>query len=122
MKGALLGAMVKLVSTGELLDTGKGNPMKVFKAYQDKNNRIDTSDIAYNLPTDGEGAATEDETQYAVGDGYEDTELGEEEAPVDELPPTRAAAPARPAQAPSAAKVAQVQAMLRGRTGGSKIA
>jgi hypothetical protein len=41
LKNAVMGRMTKLVATGETLDTGKGFPMKVFKAAQDKTNTIE---------------------------------------------------------------------------------
>lgn len=118
MKGALLGAMIKLVSTGELLDTGKGNPMKVFKAYQDKNNRIDASEVSYNLPTTTEEEGDTGPTQYAQGAYTEvdENEVDHDDTPVDEPTPARATRPAAPAQAASPTRVSQVQQMLnRGR-------
>jgi hypothetical protein len=52
MKKANVGVMTKVVDTGKLLDTGKGNPMRVFEVFQDSSNTIDvaqveTSDLEY---------------------------------------------------------------------------
>ncbi len=97
LKGAQLGAMTKLVATGETLDTGKGNPMKVFKGFQDKKNTIDVTTV-----------------QLTTTDDTESYESEEAEVEADEpvLPPP--ARPARAAAAPSAANQAAVQALLSG--------
>lgn len=62
LKGATPGLMTKVVSTGETLDTGKGNPMKVFKAYQDKTNSVgDTVAASTESLSSGEDTGSEDE-------------------------------------------------------------
>lgn len=89
LKGASIGAMTKLVSTGEVIDTGKGNPMKVFKAFQDKAN---TLDVASEEPTW--------------------TDTSEEEEALEEPVVARPSRPAVAAQTPSSSARAEVQAML----------
>lgn len=44
MKKASIGVMTKVIDTGKLLDTGKGNPMRVFEVFQDSANRIEVSE------------------------------------------------------------------------------
>lgn len=46
MKKAAVGVMTKVVDTGKLLDTGKGNPMRVFEVFQDSSNTIDVAELA----------------------------------------------------------------------------
>lgn len=96
MKGAKIGTMTKLVNTGELLDTGKGLPMKVYKAFQDKHNFIDvdTAPVTTNW-SDNE-------------DSYSD----DEDTSTDEVTPSRPVAPAVAASTPSAERQARVQALL----------
>jgi len=96
LRNAVYGAMTKLVATDELLDTGKGNPMKVFKAYQDKTNTIDVSASA----------------QVSDSGSYEETseEEFEEELP---LPP----APKAPVTPRSPASIQQTRAFLKSRSG-----
>lgn len=91
MKKAAIGAMTKVVDTGQVLDTGKGNPMKVFKVYQDSENTIDVHVIEDNY----------------TGDEPE-SDLDQEEI-LDEIPPARALPPRKPAASPDAARV---QALL----------
>ncbi len=112
LKPARKGVMTKLVSTGKTLDVGKPRPMDLYEAFSDKTNVVDLSQVDYAPGAEiaEEGSEDVGETQYA--DSYEETPLDTEEAPVDELPPVRATRPATPAQAPSAARQAQVQALL----------
>lgn len=88
MKKANLGLMTKVIDTGTTLDTGKGNPMRVFEVFQDSENSIGTS----------EPAIVDDEPEF-------DEE--EEAAPI--AAPVRA--PSRPA-AVSTASMSNAQALL----------
>jgi len=72
MKGAVLGRMTKLIATGEELDTGKGFPMKLFKAFQDAEDTIDVS--AVTIPT-------------AINEEEESITDEEDEAELVEFPP-----------------------------------
>jgi len=58
LKNAVMGRMTRLVATGEELDTGKGFPMKVFKAAQDKANTIevDSVDLSPSHSDEDDGA------------------------------------------------------------------
>lgn len=98
MKKASIGAMTKVVDTGTVLDTGKGNPMKVFKVYQDNENTIDVSLV-------------EDYTQ-AVDEP--ETDLDNEDL-LDEAPPARVAAPKKTPVSPDAARVQALLAKARTR-------
>lgn len=103
LKGARLGAMTKLVATGQTLDTGKGNPMKVFKGFQDKTNTVDVSAIDFS--TESHSDAEADIAEY---DAVEE----------DHVEAYSAIAPSRPIarpSAPSADKAAAVQALLSSR-------
>ncbi len=93
MKKASIGVMTKVVDTGKLLDTGKGNPMRVFEVYQDSSNTIDVAEMA---PV---------ETPYADEPEADDEE---EAAPVTATP---VRAPTRPAIV-STATVSNAQALL----------
>lgn len=96
LKNAKLGVMTKLWATGEELDTGKGFPMKVFKAAQDKTKAIDTSDFSFG--------STESDDE---GDSYDSTTAPKAAAPA------QLASPAVTAQA--ASRQAEIQAMLKSR-------
>ncbi len=104
-----VGARTRLTNTGSV-PTNKGNDMLKYRVQVDRSDAIDVSSIA-GTETNTGGVAGEEETQYADG-GVEETDLDSEETQVDELPPVRATRPATPAQAPSAARQAQVQALL----------
>ncbi len=110
-----VGARVRITNTGSV-PTNKGNDMLKFRVQVDRTDTIDVSSIAGTNPEPRTAEELGDETQYADG-GVEETDLDSEETQVDELPPVRATRPATPAQAPSAARQAQVQALLnKGRT------
>jgi hypothetical protein len=91
LKSARIGLMTKLVSTGQVKDTGKGNPMKLFKAAQDKTNTL-------SVPLG------QSEWDGADSDAYE-------EESSDEVVPTRPVA-AVTATVPSTEKQARLNAML----------
>ncbi len=98
LKNAVLGRMTLLISTGEIKDTGKGNPMKVFKAKQDKTNTIDVDNASF--------ASDNSSDEYGSTDTYSEPEE------VELTPPARPVAPARAATVPSADRQARIQAML----------
>lgn len=97
MKKANLGVMTKVVDTGKLLDTGKGNPMRVFEVYQDSTNTIDPESVA--APTSEEPVGDEPE----IEDEYEQEDAAYQTAIVH--------APIRPATV-STASVSKAQALL----------
>lgn len=97
MKKATLGVMTKVVDTGKLLDTGKGNPMRVFEVFQDSSNAIDPESVT--APAAEEPA--DDEPEH-------DDEDGEEVAAYVATP---VRAPSRPA-AVSTASVSSAQSLL----------
>ena len=99
MRNAVEGRMTKLVDTGETLDTGKGNPMRVFKAWQDKNNTIDPASIALS-------------DEVTAGNYEDPTDEDSEEESLDEVTPARATRPAIPVSTPSSSSQARVQALL----------
>lgn len=99
MKKAVVGVMTKLVATDETLDTGKGNPMKVFKIYGDRDNTIEPSvaqiSTLASADNDYEEPADEEEEEYVA--------------------PPASVAPAAPRASVNAAKVQQTRELLRGR-------
>lgn len=108
MKKAVAGRMTKVVHTGQTIDTGMGNPMIVFKVFQDRDNTINVDDFNPPAPTASTGSDDSDDDSGLHASGDYDS-LGEEE---DELPPPRPQAPRTPASTPSADKQARVQALL----------
>lgn len=68
MKKASIGVMTKVVDTGKTLDTGKGNPMRVFEVFQDSSNSISVEErvAAIEEGFDDEPEAEEDEEQEAA--------------------------------------------------------
>lgn len=118
MKKAKLGAMTKVVFTGEKLDLGKGNPMLVFKVYQDRTNAIEVDET----PTESSitsAAATEEDTSTGwsdVDDEPTEEALFDDEGAEDEIAPPMPKRPTRPvASAPSAERQAKLQALLNKR-------
>jgi len=100
MKKATPGVMTKLVATDEVLDTGKGNPMKVFKIYGDKNNTIDLTNY----------------TSASVSTEYQDMEDTSGDVEEDDvLPPPPA--PKAPVTPRSPASIQQTRAFLKSRSG-----
>ncbi len=97
MKSAVVGRMTKIVATGETLDTGKGNPMKVYEVMQDRTNNIDV-DSSWAAPTTDAAEETEES-------------FGEPEA-ASYAPPSP---PPRAATVPSADRQARINAMLKSR-------
>lgn len=59
MNSASVGTMTKIVATGEELDVGKGNPMKVYKVFQDPTNTIE---VAATLGDEPETEEEDDNT------------------------------------------------------------
>lgn len=105
MRNAVEGCMTKLVDTGETLDTGKGNPMRVFKAWQDKANTIDVSTVNVEEPT------ASDDNYTSTDDIPSDDALFDDEQAVDEIVPPRPVAP-KVAPVVDHARQAKLQAML----------
>lgn len=103
MKKATLGVMTLVKDTGQVLDTGKGNPMKVFQIAQDKANVLDADSLAAS------NVAPQSDEDYA---SQADDELSEIDVEDDETPPARPVAPKVPLKAPSAERQAALQALL----------
>lgn len=97
MKKATLGRMTKIVSTGQVLDTGNGNPMKVFKVYQDRTNSIEVE------------SSTPITESASLNSSYDDVDSDDEIS--DEIPYEAPRAPARPATVSASAR-SQVEALL----------
>lgn len=94
MKKATIGRMTLVIDTGTTMDTGKGNPMRVFKVKQDPDNTVDVAALSAVEPAD-------DEPDH-------DDEDGEE---VSAYVATPVRAPSRPA-AVSTASVSSAQSLL----------
>lgn len=109
MKKAVAGRMTKVVNTGQTLDTGMGNPMIVFKVFQDRSNTINVDE--FNPPAQSEstssGSDASDDLEASGSGDWGDVDDTEED-----LPPPRPQAPRTPASTPSADKQARVQALL----------
>lgn len=101
MKKATLGVMTLVKDTGQVLDTGKGNPMKVFQIAQDKANILDADTLAAS------NVAPQSDEDYVSES--EDSDDGEA---IEEAPPARPVAPKVPLKAPSAERQAALQALL----------
>lgn len=96
MSGAALGTMTKVVDTGDRKDVGKGQPMKIYKVFQDSGNLNTSSEVT---------------TNYVETDYSDDSDLVDEE-PTEETRPTRATAPSQPAVAATASNQKRVQDIL----------
>jgi hypothetical protein len=105
METKAVGLLTHVVDTGTTRDVGKGNPMKVFKVGQDKNDSIDTSYAstpqAVGLADEGSG---DEEHDFGYDGGDEETQ--------DETPPPRPQKAAAPAALPTGKGRADVQALL----------
>jgi hypothetical protein len=55
MKNAVIGVMTKVTDTGERLDTGKGNPMKVYRVQQDPDRVAHNQKALLTSPDDESG-------------------------------------------------------------------
>lgn len=109
MKKAVVGRMTKLMDTGQTLDTGKGNPMRVFKAYQDDQNTIE-------IDAPAEAPEHVEQEAYQSIDEEEETSLDAEEQELDVVvPPSRPIAPKVAAKAPSAESQKRIQDILAAR-------
>lgn len=110
------GAMIRVTQNGKLEIPGR-NPMYKFKVEVDAGNSIEVS-----APTEQqeEVGHTEPNAEFDTpAGGYEDSteEAYEEEAPLDEVQPTRPSRPTVAAAAPDAARQAKVKELLaKGRT------
>lgn len=98
------GTMVK-VSLDGTQDTGKGNPMIVFKVQQDLSNTIEV-------------AGAQESADYAdSGDAdYDDTDLDADAKAADEVEPSRVSRPVKAASTPTAQQQAKVKDLLRNRS------
>lgn len=114
LDGLTSGVAVRITYTGTK-DTGKGNPMLCYKVEVDEDNTTDVSGLEATTQDDtGVEYNDEDATDYA-SDEEEEGAVDEEEAMPDEVPPARAAAPAKRPPVSDAARQAKVQALLNGR-------
>lgn len=110
MKAVKPGLLTKVEFTG--MQETKNNPMYKYRVQVDSEQSIDvaTADLAGegddDTGIDGEDAAAQDEQ-------FEESDLDAEEAPLDEVPPTRAAP--RQATAPTANAAARAQRLLGSR-------
>ncbi len=112
MKQVEPGLMIRIVQEGK-----RQTPNGDMYLYQVSVDRSDSIEVA-SAP-----AASEDAEEYGQGaddgkwtdseeDDEEETSLGAEEVPMDEVAPPRAKAPQRPVAAPNAARKASVEALL----------
>lgn len=101
MKKAILGVMTLVKDTGEVLDTGKGNPMKVFQVAQDKANVLDADALAAS------NVAPQSDEDYVS-----ESEDSDDEEAIEEVPPARPVAPKVPLKTPSAERQAALQSLL----------
>lgn len=108
ISGVAPGAMTRVTFTG--MKETKNNPMYVYKVEVDSDNTIDVS----GLDTTSAGTSesySEEESDASVANLPED-DTPAEEAPLDEAPPARAVPPRQPAKSPTAARQAELQAMV----------
>lgn len=104
MKSAVLGAKTLVTATDEVMDTGKGNPMKLFKVKQDLTNTIDVSALSTSSNEVDTSSDSSDDTSLEE----EVIDLEEEEAPpVQRAPLTRGTSSSIPSD-----RIAKAQAML----------
>lgn len=109
MRNSRIGRMTLIEDTGKVLDTGKGNPMKVFKAMQDPKNTIEVTGEDAQAYQASDGADYQDDLQT---DDVGDQDLNADASALDETLPARPQAPRQPAQAPSAERQRKVQELL----------
>lgn len=107
MKKAVVGRMTLVTATGELKDTGKGNPMKVFNVKQDKTNTIEV-DSQHSNSSNRSYSDVEEPEDDIDQDSHEETTSY---APAPSHPVVKAPT-VNPADA---ARRAKVQAMLNGK-------
>lgn len=103
------GQMVLVSFTGMSKPKKGRRPAYLFELQYDPKNTIDVTGVQASAQ-DGE----EDES-FSTYSAENEADNFESDSVVDEPAPVRAKAPARPAAAPSAARQAQVQALLNGR-------
>lgn len=111
LESATLGVMTKIVATGETLDVGKGNPMKIFKAYQDKSNSIEVAQRQ-----DAETPVTSDSDDSYVETAEAEAAFEEDES---EPAPVVSARPVPPRTVPASINTSQqakIQALLKSRS------
>lgn len=106
MAGVVPGSMIRITFVG-MVET-RNNPMYKYKVEVDTSNSIDVSSVSSELPAEG------DEDSSGADDTPETDIYAEEEA-VDEVPVRRQATLNKtPLSTPSAAKQANVRALLNG--------
>lgn len=114
MSSVAPGTMIRITHSG-MRQTPNGD-MYVYKVEVDKDNTLDVSDLDQSGAAEPESyesqeTAAEDEVQGYDSEG-EDGSLDQEEEQLDEVPPSRAAAPKRPVAAVDAERAAKVAALL----------
>lgn len=107
------GAMARVEFTG-MVET-KNNPMYKYRVQVDLDNVIDVASADNSIQGDSDTDSFVDNDGGEYGAGASESDIGTEEAPLDEPPVTRATRPATPAATPSAQRIAEVQARLNGR-------
>lgn len=107
MKNATLGAMTRVTFTG--MQETKNNPMYKYKVEVDKENSIEVISSQAQPEASAEGSADDD--------ALEDSDLDADEPLADEVPPARFAALKKALSTPSLERQAQIQALLKKRTG-----
>lgn len=110
LASATAGSMTRVTYTG--MKETKNNPMYVYKVEVDSENTIDVSSANEEAVENSFGNETSSETYE---DAETETDPGEEETQLDEVPPARATAPRQPAAVPSAERQAKVKALLGAR-------
>lgn len=101
MDGDCVNRFVEVVFSGTVKKLKGGRTMKLYDVAVDRTKVWTGSDAA--------------DLESGDLEGIEDSDVAEEETPVDELPPARPTRPARVAATPSATSQARVQAMLSGK-------
>jgi hypothetical protein len=104
MKAVTPGQLIRISFTGTK-PSNKGNDMLLFKVEVDKDNTIEVDQ------EEASSVVSSDDSAYAV-DGFEETDVDQDEESYDVVPPTRAVAPKQAAKAPGADRVAAIQARL----------
>ncbi len=107
----LIGTMVRPTFTGMSPKVKGRNPSYLFDLEVDEANTIDVSGLDTNPTT----YQDDDDSDYQSDDVADEADVDADDAPADEVPPARAAAPRRPVTTPSAESQARTQALLRQR-------
>lgn len=113
LAGVSAGAMTRVTYTGT--KETKNNPMYCYKVEVDKENTIDVGNLAAASNRDDSNDEYGSYEASGSDDYVEESDVGEEEAALDEVPPTRPVSPRKAATSPNAVQQARVQALLNGR-------